>query len=74
MKNIFVSTISLYQKFISPLLHQLLGQKNLCRYEISCSEFAKKSILEKGVLLGFKAALTQFLKCQPLVKKSYANL
>ena len=68
MKNFFIGLLVIYQKIISPLLHQLVGQKNLCRYEVSCSQFAIQSIQQKGVLTGLKIATIRFLSCQPLAK------
>lgn len=68
MKTILLTAITIYQKIISPLLHQLLGQKNLCRYEVSCSEFTKQVIKEKGVFRGLKIAIARFLTCQPFAK------
>ena len=65
MKTSIISLISLYQKIISPLLHQLVGQKKLCRYEISCSEFAKHAIKTQGVIAGSKSAVLRVISCQP---------
>jgi len=73
MKNILILAITIYQKFISPLLHQLLGQKNLCRYEVSCSEFAKDVITKKGVITGSRIAIARLISCQPFTKP-YANI
>ena len=73
MKNTLILAITFYQKIISPLLHQLLGQKNLCRYEVSCSDFAKDAISKKGVITGSKMSFFRFLSCQPLAKP-YANI
>ena len=73
MKTLLVLTITFYQKIISPLLHQLLGQQNLCRFDVSCSEFAKQSIVKYGVLTGGKMSINRLLRCQPLTKP-YANI
>ena len=73
MKKILLVAITGYQRIISPLLHQLLGQTNLCRYEVSCSEFAKAAIEQKGVIKGVKLSLMRLLSCQPLAKP-YANI
>jgi len=75
MKNFSLNLIAVYQKHISPLLHQLLGQKNLCLYQISCSEYAKKAIVKHGLVKGGKLAFFRLLSCQPFIKtKSYANI
>lgn len=73
MKQIFLVVLSGYQKIISPLLHQLLGQRTLCRYEVSCSEFAKQAIQQKGVIKGVRLTALRFLSCNPLTK-SYEYL
>lgn len=70
MKKIFISLIKIYQKFISPALLQLLGVKNACRFEVSCSEYAKRAIQNKGVLKGTYLSVLRVLKCQPFYKLS----
>jgi hypothetical protein len=72
MKTFLLLAITIYQKIISPLLHQLLGQRNLCRYEVSCSDFAKEKISKHGIIQGSRMAISRFLSCQPLAK-TYAN-
>lgn len=69
MKQIFINLISLYQMFLSPILVTVFG--STCRYEKTCSVYAKEAILEKGVLLGGKIALMRLLSCQPFSNKSY---
>jgi putative component of membrane protein insertase Oxa1/YidC/SpoIIIJ protein YidD len=68
MKTILLTAITFYQKILSPLLHQLLGQRNLCRYEVSCSEFAKQAIKKEGIITGIKISVARFLTCQPFAK------
>lgn len=65
MKSLFIALVSFYQIIISPLLHQLLGVKNMCRYEVSCSEYAKRVIRKHGVLKGSVLAIKRLLSCQP---------
>jgi uncharacterized protein len=73
MKTLVLFLLTGYKIVISPLLHQLLGQKSLCRYEVSCSEYAKQVIEKRGVIRGVKLALVRFLSCQPF-SKSYATV
>lgn len=73
MKTVVLFLLNIYQRILSPLLHQLLGQRNMCRYEISCSEFAKRAVIKEGVLKGGMIAIKRFLSCQPFVKP-YANI
>jgi hypothetical protein len=68
MKKILIKTIDFYQIFVSSILHQLFGVKNACRYEITCSQYAKASILEKGVLMGSYLSFVRLLRCQPFYK------
>lgn len=73
MKTFVLFILKTYQVIISPLIHQLLGQKTLCRYEVSCSKFAKDAISNDGVVKGSMLAIKRFLSCQPFTK-SYANI
>jgi len=70
MKKIFIKTIDFYQVFISSFLHQLFGVKNACRFSVPCSEYAKKSILEKGILRGIYLSALRILKCQPFYNQA----
>jgi putative membrane protein insertion efficiency factor len=65
MKKVLLSIISVYQQFISPLLHQLLGIKRACRYDITCSVYAKEVIGKYGAGKGFVLSLRRILSCQP---------
>lgn len=72
MKSLTLFLLTIYQSIVSPLLHQLLGQKNLCRYEVSCSDFAKEAITKYGVFKGGSMAVKRVLSCQPFTK-GYGN-
>lgn len=65
MKQVLLSVITIYQKIINPLLHQLLGTKNICRSNPTCSTYAKEVIMEYGAGKGFILSLRRFLNCQP---------
>lgn len=65
MKKLILSTLSLYQAILSPLLHRMLGVQSACRYPVSCSEYAKKSIEEYGILQGGLKSVKRLLSCQP---------
>lgn len=74
MKTFLILILTVYQKIVSPLLHQLLGQASGCRYEKSCSAFAKDSITKHGVLKGGKMSLVRLFSCQPFISfKPYAR-
>lgn len=66
MKSLLILLLSIYQKLVSPLFVVVFGSH--CRHELTCSEFAKEAIEEKGVLNGGKLALRRILSCQPFAK------
>lgn len=65
MKQVALAIITGYQKFISPLLHQILGMKSACRMQPTCSEYAQIVINEYGIVKGFVLALRRLINCQP---------
>lgn len=65
MKKTLILLIDIYQKTISSFLHQATGVGNACRFSPTCSEYAKISISEKGVLKGGYLSVVRLLKCQP---------
>lgn len=68
MKYLTLSVITLYQIIISPLVKQLLGIQKQCRYEQTCSEYAKEQISHHGIGKGGYLAIKRILSCQPFVK------
>jgi uncharacterized protein len=66
MKQVLLGTITIYQKIVSPLLHQLLGTKQACRNNPTCSAYAKEVISRYGAGKGFVLSLRRVLNCQPL--------
>lgn len=70
MKTFLIKGINIYQKFFSSFLHQLTGVKNACRFEVSCSEYAKNSISKEGMVRGGYMSIIRILKCQPFYKYS----
>lgn len=65
MKSIFLTLITFYQQFISPILHQLLGMQSACRYPQSCSSYAKETIEAHGIVRGGGMAIKRIVNCQP---------
>ena len=59
MKNFFIYIINFYQNYLSFLLG-----KN-CRFEPTCSQYAKESIEAHGAILGSYFSLIRILKCGP---------
>ena len=71
MKKLAVTAIDIYQKIFSNFLLQLTGAKNACRFATTCSEYAKISILEKGIVKGSYLSIVRLLKCQPFYNNAY---
>lgn len=55
----FIFLIYNYQIFISPIL----GSN--CRFKITCSQYAVKSIKKLGIFWGTYVACKRLLKCHP---------
>lgn len=73
MKHLFLFLISFYQIFLSNIFKNLLLINSSCRFEVSCSDFAKKSILKYGVVKGLYMSFLRILKCQPFIGASYGR-
>lgn len=59
LKSIFILPISIYKKFISPLLPPS------CRYQPTCSTYMIQAIEEWGVLKGLFMGIRRILSCHP---------
>ena len=59
MKVLFIYMIDFYQKYLSFLLG-----KN-CRFEPTCSQYAKESIEIHGAFIGSYYSVIRILKCGP---------
>ena len=59
MKSFFIFAINFYQKYLG-----FLFGKN-CRFEPTCSQYAKESIEAHGVITGSFYSLVRILKCGP---------
>lgn len=57
--------LELYKILISPFFG------NCCRFYPSCSNYAKESIEEYGVMKGFYLAMRRLLRCHPLHPGGY---
>ncbi|MDE2236086.1 MAG: membrane protein insertion efficiency factor YidD [Gammaproteobacteria bacterium] len=65
MRSILIILIRGYQYLISPLLG------NHCRFEPSCSEYARQAIARFGIFTGCWLALRRILRCHPLHPGGY---
>lgn len=65
MKIFLILSVIIYQKIISVFLKNILGAGSFCRFTPSCSEYAKRSMDEYGVLKGGYKSILRILHCQP---------
>ena len=59
LRWIVIGPIVLYQRLISPALPRR------CKYEPSCSRYARQAIEEYGILRGLVLAGWRLLRCNP---------
>jgi hypothetical protein len=62
---LLISIIDFYKIAISPYF----GRN--CRFYPSCSEYAKESIIKKGVLKGIFFTIVRIIRCNPFSKGGY---
>jgi uncharacterized protein len=67
--RIALAALALYRAIVSPLLVALFGYA--CRYQPSCSEYARIAIAEHGVVRGGAMALSRLARCHPLGGHGY---
>ena len=60
MSRVFAAPITLYRRFISPLMAPR------CRYYPTCSAYAAEAIRSYGVVRGLVLAGWRLLRCNPL--------
>ena len=69
--NIPVKMIKFYRKNISLFLN---SQGIYCKYEPTCSEYAKQAIEKYGTQKGCVLAAKRILRCNPFTKGGYDPL
>tara|TARA_B100000676_G_scaffold145103_1_gene143531 strand:+ start:309 stop:542 length:234 start_codon:yes stop_codon:yes gene_type:complete len=60
LKKTFLFIIILYQRLVSPYLPQS------CRFQPTCSEYAKEAIEKYGIIKGVTLASKRLTKCHPI--------
>ena len=65
LTKILLGLIKLYQTLISPLT------PNTCRFQPTCSQYAKEAIMVHGARKGSVMALKRLFKCHPWGKSGY---
>ncbi len=63
MRHLLVALVDLYRKLISPVLPPM------CRFEPSCSQYAREALLTHGACKGTALAVWRVLRCNPLTTK-----
>jgi putative membrane protein insertion efficiency factor len=59
LRRLVVAPIVVYQRLISPALPRR------CKYEPTCSQYARQAIGEYGILRGLVLAAWRLLRCNP---------
>ena len=73
MKTLFVKIISLYQRFLSPVIVKFLEtfgllRNNSCTFYPTCSEYTKEAIKKYGIFKGTGLGFFRILRCHPWQK------
>ena len=63
--NLFVNLIKFYS-FFSPFFY-----KGVCRFNPTCSQYAIKTILKYGLIIGIYKSISRLLKCHPFGKSEF---
>ncbi len=72
MRKLLLKLIEFYQKYISSYLSQMCNVH--CKFEPTCSEYAKQAINKYGVFRGTWKSLKRIIKCNPFSKGGYDPL
>ena len=57
--------LRIYQFTVSPIIHAICGPGAGCRFEPTCSCYAKEALEKHGLLSGGGLALRRICRCQP---------
>ncbi|MCS7089496.1 MAG: membrane protein insertion efficiency factor YidD [Verrucomicrobiota bacterium] len=64
-QRVVLAILQLYRRVGSPVLQTLCGPGWGCRFEPSCSVYAKEAVRRHGVWKGTFLALRRLLRCHP---------
>lgn len=64
-----IGAIAIYRAAISPVIHALNGPA--CRFEPSCSAYARDAIGEYGIVRGGVMAIWRIARCNPIGGHGY---
>lgn len=65
MRQVVLALLWIYQKFLSPLT------PGCCRFQPTCSEYAKEAVMAHGALKGSLLALGRLFRCHPLCRGGF---
>jgi len=57
--------VRLYQLTLSPAMHAVFGPGSGCRFEPTCSCYAREALFKHGFLAGCGLAVRRILRCHP---------
>ncbi|MFW6130437.1 MAG: membrane protein insertion efficiency factor YidD [Atribacterota bacterium] len=70
MRSIFLITIKVYQKVLSPII-DYLNPGSGCRFYPSCSVYSYQAIKKYGILKGCLKGIKRISKCHPFNSGGY---
>ena len=64
-----MGAVAIYRAAISPMIHAMNGPA--CRFEPSCSEYAREAVAVYGIVRGGAMAIWRVVRCNPLGGHGY---
>jgi uncharacterized protein len=64
-----IGAIAIYRAALSPVIHAMNGPA--CRFEPSCSQYARGAIAEYGIVRGGTMAIWRLARCNPIGGHGY---
>jgi uncharacterized protein len=59
-----LGAVAAYRTFISPFLWTIAGPA--CRFDPTCSQYARRALVEHGVIRGLWLTARRLMRCRPL--------
>lgn len=69
MKRTAIFLLDAYKKTLSKFFTAVFGQA--CRYNPTCSEYAKEAVDKHGVIPGGYMSIKRVLRCHPFSKRDH---
>jgi putative membrane protein insertion efficiency factor len=63
-RMVAVGAVAIYRAAVSPVIHAINGPA--CRFEPSCSVYARDAVAEYGIFRGGAMALWRIARCNPM--------